>query len=161
MLQLSIKWKGPYKLKQVVAELNDAGSPPGWDGDDYGLYQIYGKHILCGPGALLYIGEATQQTFSDRFKQHLKEWLEDEYPVQVYVGRLYMPGRHTSRDNWATWTSDVRLAEHALIYKYSPHYNSNSIVDPPKLDGHNKVSLIHEGNKNRLHRRDVVPDDWK
>jgi len=27
--------------------MNNAGSLPDYEGDDYGLYQIYGKHILC------------------------------------------------------------------------------------------------------------------
>ncbi len=49
------------------------GQYPDW-GEDYGLYQIYGKHILCGKDTLLYIGEATEQTFSTRFKQH-QHWL--------------------------------------------------------------------------------------
>jgi hypothetical protein len=73
---------------------------------------------------------------------------------------LYMPRRHTSHDNWASWASDVRLAERILIHTYSPHYNSNSIADKPRLDGHDKVELLHEGCKNRLRRRDVAPDDW-
>ena len=99
MLHLSIVWQGPYTPEQVVSELNDGGSPPGYDGGDYGLYQIYGKHVLGDPDALLYIGEATQQTFSGRFTQH-QIWLVHEYPVHIYVGRLYMPKRHTSHDNW-------------------------------------------------------------
>ena len=158
-MPLSIVWHVPYTPEQVIAQLTDGGSPPGYDGEDYGLYQIYGKHILGDPDALLYIGEATQQTFSERFKQH-QAWLVHEDPVRVYVGHLYMPRRHTSHDDWATWTSDVLLAERVLIYKYSSHYNSNSIADPPRLDGHDKIVLFHEGHKNRLHRRDVAPDDW-
>jgi hypothetical protein len=160
MLQLSITWQAPYTPERVVAQLNDGGDPPAYGGKDYGLYQIYGRHILGDPDALLYIGEATEQTFSERFSEH-QTWLVHEDPVRVYIGRLYtLPSRHAYRDNWATWTTDVLLAERILIYKYSPHYNCNSIADPPALDGHDKVVLLHGGHKNRLYCRDVAPDDW-
>jgi hypothetical protein len=55
----------------------------------------YGRHILRGRDALLYVGEATQQTFAARFQQH-QSWLPHEGPVRVYVGRMYVPRRHNA-----------------------------------------------------------------
>ena len=66
ILELSIEWSGPYSITQVRKEFNRGGSPPEYNGPDYGLYQIYGRHILGGDGTLLYIGKAIQQTFSAR-----------------------------------------------------------------------------------------------
>ena len=74
---LAFNWEGPFKPGQVISQLTDAGKPPDYDGNDYGLYQIYGRHLISGPDALLYIGEATQQTFSARLRQH-QSWLVDE-----------------------------------------------------------------------------------
>jgi hypothetical protein len=48
-----------------------------------------------------------------------------------------------------------------LIFKYSPHYNSIAITEKPSLDGQGKVVLIHSGDRNRLKKRDVAPDDWE
>jgi hypothetical protein len=144
----------------VVKQFTDGGAYPDYDGGDYGLYQIYGRHILGSRNALLYIGEATEQTFSARFQQH-ESWLLHEWPVRVYIGRIYSPRRHTERDHWATWKADVLLAERIMIHTYSPHYNSSSITERPRLNGHRKIVLVHSGKRCRLHPRDVAPEDWE
>ena len=51
--EIKIEWDGPFSLKEVVEKMDDAGQPPDYEGKDYGLYQIYGKHILCGKNTLL------------------------------------------------------------------------------------------------------------
>lgn len=158
-MELPLTWAGPYSPTEVIKKLNDEGAPPDYGGEDYGLYQIYGRNTLGDRDALLYIGEATKQTFSTRFREH-QSWLVNEYPVHVYVGRLHIPRRHSSRDRWATWRSDVQLAERLLIYKYAPHYNGSSVSEPPGLNGHRNVVLCHSGARNRLSKRDVAPGDW-
>lgn len=160
MLKLSISWDGPYRPHKVVKTLTDSGDAPDYAGEDYGLYQIYGRHKLGDRDALLYIGEATDQTFAARFRQH-EDWLQHEWPVQVYVGRLHSPRRHSSKDGWAVWKTDVLLAERVMIYKYSPHYNGRSITECPRLDCHKRLELLHLGKRHRIRRRDVVPDDWE
>ena len=72
---IEITWDGPYCWKEVIDKMNNAGEKLAYEGNDYGLYQIYGTHILSRKDTLLYVGKATQQTFSARFQQH-KEWLE-------------------------------------------------------------------------------------
>ncbi len=160
MLELTITWAGPLSPNAVIDRLDAGGAPPEYEGEDYGLYQIYGRHILGDRDALLYVGEAADQTFAVRFQEHQK-WLVHEYPVRVFVGRLYVPRRHTCRDSWAKWKADVLLAERILIFTYSPHYNSMSISEPPSLDGQRRVILHHAGERNRLRRQDVVPDSWR
>ena len=159
MTTLSLTWDGPFNPEEVISRFDDGGEPPGYDGSDYGLYQIYGKHILGDRDALLYLGEATQQTFSARFRQH-QVWLDNEWErVRVYLGRMYMRGRHTAKDDWASWRTDLLRAEQVMIYKYSPHYNSTHIAEKPLLLHLKKFVLIHDGNRHRLHRRDIIPDD--
>lgn len=160
LLKLSISWDGPYRPREVVKTFTDWGDAPGYAGEDYGLYQIYGRHVLGDRDALLYIGEATEQTFSARFRKH-ESWLVHEWPVRVYIGRIYSPRRHTDRDGWAMWKADVLLAERIMIYTYSPHYNSNLITERPLLNGHKKIVLVHSAKRHRLRRRDVAPDDWE
>lgn len=60
----------------------------------------------------------------------------------------------------ATWKADVILAENILIYTYSPHYNGRSITERPLL-GNRRVELVHMGDRNRIQKRDVVPQKWK
>jgi len=68
---IEAEWKGPYSVAAIIKKINDGGSlENGFSGNDYGVYQIYGNHILCGKNMLLYIGKVTNQTFSERFKQH-------------------------------------------------------------------------------------------
>ena len=146
----------------MTSQLSDGGRSPDYDGDDYGLYQIYGKHILAGPNSLLYVGQATEQTFAGRFRQH-QQWLKNEYPgIYVHVGRLYMPERHVwANGGWGPWAPDVQLAERILIYKYSPHYNSFAIAEAPDLLGFTRVFIEHSGSRGRLEATDVAPRDWE
>ena len=54
MRVVKIEWEGPFTIDQVL-ELNDKSK-------DFGLYQIYGRHVIFGVGSLLYIGK-TEDTF--------------------------------------------------------------------------------------------------
>lgn len=158
-LEITVTWTGPFTVDEVAARFNDEGEPPGYDGPDYGLYQVYGRHILCGANTLLYVGRATGQTFARRFRQH-NNWLIREDETSVYLGRIYDPQRHSAQDLWETWVADVKLAECVLIYKYSPNYNSVSVSDPPPLGSYRNVGLIHVGSRHKLALRDSAPADW-
>ena len=78
----------------------------------------------------------------------------------MYPERTYIPARHVPTANWATWTTDVHLAERILIYTYSPPYNSVSIAEPPPLGDLDQVMLLHSGARHRRQLRDIAPDDW-
>ncbi len=158
---IKIIWDGPFKLDTVIQTKKNGGKPPDWDGDDYGIYQIYGKHVIYGTNTLLYIGKATEQTFSTRFKQHKKWWLGNEENINIYLGKIYNPKRHSQKDKWRSWTKDVKTAEEILLYKYSPNYNSTNISIPPKSYPPGKIILIHSGKKNRLNAKDFVPQDFE
>ncbi|MFZ2225460.1 MAG: hypothetical protein WAV26_12325 [Candidatus Deferrimicrobium sp.] len=160
MYEITIHWQGPMTLAEVFKHC-DAGKSPFWNGKDYGLYQIYGRHILDPPRAkvyrsLLYIGEATEQTFASRFREHVS-WLKHEWTesISIHVGRFN--GEYA---NNREWKKDVLLAERVLIYTYSPHYNSSAIANWPRLPGHKKVAVIHRGKPGRL-RSNVFPKDWE
>lgn len=159
VVTLAINWFGLFQVGQVLTRFNDGGRPPLYDGPDYGLYQIYGKHILTGPDTLLYVGRATHQTFSTRFSAH-RAWLVGEERISIYLGRIHDRERHLPENEWAVWIRDVHIAECLMIYKYSPNYNSVSISESPSLTPYEKVVLEHLGQRHRLHSKDVGPDDW-
>ena len=158
---IEIEWKGPFSLDKVINEMDDSGRSPTWNGKDYGLYQIYGRHILCGENTLLYVGKTTERTFSKRFKDHQQWLLEDQYEkdIHIYLGRIYNPKRHSEKDKWKSWKEDVGDAEKILIYKYSPNYNGRELARVPQLH-HQKVQLVHRGEKGRLKNKDVHPKDY-
>lgn len=158
-LLLTVNWSGPYSWQEIIQRFDDGGKPPLYGGPDYGLYQIYGHHILSGQDTLLYIGRATQQTFSARFRGH-RDWLYKEEGLQVYIGRIDDPERHYPENSWSAWVRDVEIAECLLIYKYSPNYNSVSIAEPPSLLPYQQVTLQHQGQSHQLFKTDVGPDDW-
>jgi|WetSurSiteA1Bulk_404760.scaffolds.fasta_scaffold46742_2 hypothetical protein len=159
--EIQIEWQGPFSVEEVIKKMDDEGDPPDYEGEDYGLYQIYGTHILCGQNTLLYIGKAVKETFSQRFTYHKKWWLDNEEDIQVYLGRIYDPKFHSKKDNWESWERDVGLAENILIYKYSPNYNSTGISDEPSLSPFEKVKLSHAGKRHRLEPEDIAPDDYQ
>ena len=156
---ITIEWEGPLSIEKTSNERKDGGEAPEWGGDDYGLYQVYGEHILCGKNTLLYIGKTTEQTFSERIQQHYKDFLKGEQGVEVYLGRVFDPRRHSSNDGWQSWCSDIDIAERIMIYKYCPNYNSQSITEKPSFLKYARIKLQHRGAKNRLKPEDTVPDD--
>ncbi len=159
--EIKIEWEGPLRLDDVIKNKVDGGTKKnGWEGEDYGLYQIYGRHILCKKNALLYIGQASDETFSQRFKRH-KKWLDidqDKKDIKIYLGRVYDSKKHTSAGNWKTWKRDINIAEKILIYKYSPHYNGRELANEPDLP-FKEIWLRHSGSKkgNRLQAVDKAP----
>lgn len=157
--EIRIEWEGPLKVAKVIKEKIDEGKKPHYAGLDYGVYQIYAKHIRCGLDTLIYVGRVTGETFSDRFDDHWRLWLHKEEKVNVYLGRI-SGKKYTSKNNWATWYRDVELAENILIYKYSPNYNGRNVAEPPCLAPFEKVVLIHTKHKHRLDLKDIAPDDY-
>lgn len=158
--EIEIEWKGPFSLRKVINDFDDYGQAPTY-GKDFGLYQIYGKHILYGEKTLLYVGKTTERTFSRRFKNH-QHWLledQDEKDIHIYLGRIYNSKRHSEKDKWKSWKEDVGDAERILIYKYSPNYNGRELSKIPILH-QQKLRLVHRGEKGKLKNKDVHPKDY-
>lgn len=159
---IEIDWKGPLTVEKAIKGLTDGGKHPNWDGKDYGLYQVYGRHIIYGRNALLYIGMTTDQTFSQRIGDHGKQWLDedqDKKDVKIYVGRVYDPKKHSKKYGWRSWKRDIRRAERILIWKYSPNYNSRELSNEPKWPF--KICSLHKGAPGKLESEDNVPEDFR
>ena len=113
-----VHWDPPRSLKETL-DLTDTEN-------DYGVYQVYGEHVVFGSGALLYIGKARDQTFGTRFDQH-RAWLKHESDPLVRVGRLREDDYEQKR-GWSDWKKAIDCVEELTIYWHSPPYNSRCIV---------------------------------
>lgn len=137
---IHIEWDGPCALDAVLSLQGPT---------DYGIYQIYGGHPVYGNSALLYIGLAAAQTFSQRIPQET-HWLSnrDAGRVEVYLGRL---AGQTAPDD-ETWDRHIRLAERLLIFAHSPPMNTQKSLGSLERD----LRFVHVLNWNR--HRDLLPE---
>ena len=114
MRTVRVEWEGSLTIDEVL-ELGDPNR-------DFGLYQIYGCHVIFGDNSLLYIGETAtkERTFSQRFVEHAG-WLKEEKGVFIYVGRI------NKEDYGADRQQVIKDTEAFTIYWHSPPYNSSNI----------------------------------
>lgn len=114
---VSVEWEGPLTVPEVLTRRGD---------DDAGLYQIYGRHVVFGPNALLYVGMTVRQTFGARFEQHTL-WLQGEDEVHVRLGRIPAGLENAGYSDDADWSRLVADVEALTIFWHSPPYNSRNI----------------------------------
>lgn len=118
---VEVEWQGPLTRVEVKALRGE---------NDYGIYQVYGDHVVFGAGALLYVGLAADQTFAERLTQH-EAWLADENDVTFRVGRLkagqYKEDPAGLGGEWEDWKLLLKSVEELTIYWHSPPYNSQHI----------------------------------
>ena len=112
MRTIRVEWEGPLTVDEVL-KLGDRNR-------DFGLYQIYGRHIIFGLDSLLYIG-STNKTFSQRLKNGHVGWLEDEESVFIHIGRINRQDQEVDR------REVIKDTEALTIYWHSPPYNSSNI----------------------------------
>ena len=119
---MRVDWDAPRSLDAIL-ELADREH-------DFGIYQVYGAHVVFGSDALLYIGKARDQTFRARFEQHKAKWLRFESDVRIRVGRLHADSYKGKKADptWSDWKKAIDCVEELTIYWHSPPYNSKSIV---------------------------------
>lgn len=127
---IQIKWVGPFRIESLKSLNNDE--------IDYGIYQIYGNHLVYGDNVLLYIGQANEQTFYTRIMQH-SYWLESHF--SFFVGRL--SGSVTPSHE--IWHDKISAVEQLLINIHAPAYNTANIssVNEEKV-GHLHILNVGE-----------------
>ena len=150
MRSIKIEWEGPFCLDYVIDELNRK--------DDYGLYQIYGTHIIFGPDSgadnLLNIGmTGPYSTFSKRLKQKKADWiwynLEHGGEISIYIAR-----RPSMSEK------EIKLVEALEIYWHSPPYNGEHI---DSIDNYREspLQIVNKGSRFKLLERiDNVHPPW-
>ena len=130
---IRIIWEGPLKPEEAYKKQDEL--------KDYGVYQIYGYHVVFGKDALLYIGLAREQTFGKRLSQE-SYWIDDTSGAFIYLGRLH----EQDTDDEDDWYNRVSDCEKLLIYWHSPPYNSKNISDydgaPLRIHNHGDFGCI-------------------
>ncbi|MBM4763099.1 hypothetical protein [Bacillus sp. B15-48] len=137
---IHIDWQGPFSLNQLNLLTDDS--------NDYGIYQIYGNHLVYGKDVLLYIGKADQQTIGKRVSQENWWNTNDSKRLKIYVGRI--AGEYTPEDN--TWSKEIDLAEKLLINVHKPAYNSKSLSSIPDVELQD-IHILNWGD-----HRDLLPE---
>ena len=150
MRSVRVEWEGPFCLDYVIEELNRK--------DDYGLYQIYGTHIILEPDGgsdnLLYIGmTGPGSTLSERLKNHKASWiwynLEHGGEISIHIARL--PSRSEKK---------IKLVEALEIYWHSPPYNGQHITSIDEYR-YPRIKIINKGSRRKLLERiDNIRPPW-
>ena len=90
---------------------------------DYGLYQLYGHHPSYGENALLYIGQANDQTFAKRLRKR-DEFIEcSARPSFILLGRIVSSKNEPVEWGINNWSKIINLAEIMLIKAHMPSMN--------------------------------------
>lgn len=134
---IQILWEGPYSLNELKLLQNEI--------TDYGIYSIYGTHMVYGKDVLLYIGKADRQTLGKRISQEGWANTNDSNNLKIYVGRLHGP-INPSDD---IWSKHISLAESLLIYVHKPSNNQKSISSFPDTDLQN-IHILNWGDHRSL-----------
>ena len=126
--RIHLLWKGPHTFQDVLQM--DCSS-------DFGIYQVYGPHPAGGTDSLLYIGQASDQTFGLRFTNLDRQlWSSDDAPwgentalLRFFTGRVHPTQYEQDRgliddDLWGTY---IDRAEKLLIGAHAPHWNAQSV----------------------------------
>ena len=115
---LRVIWDGPLSVAQVLSLGGDR---------DYGVYQVYGRHVVFGAGALLYVGMARDRPFGTRFGEHAASWLSTGDDISIRLGRIADADVTPSDSDWSEWKQNVSEIEALTIFWHSPPYNSKNI----------------------------------
>jgi hypothetical protein len=111
---INIEWEGPLRIKDLK-KFNSA--------NDHGFYQIYGSHPVYGSNILLYIGQANVQTFGISIFQEGWGYHNNEYGLQVHLGRLLTDTPMEINQRHKRIEQVFKL----LVYAHSPAYNATHI----------------------------------
>ena len=150
MRSVRVEWEGPFCLDSVIYELNGK--------DDYGLYQIYGTHIILEPDGgtdhLLYIGmTGLGSTFSERLKNHKASWiwynLKHRGEISIHIARLPSMSKE-----------EIERFEALEIYWHSPLYNGQHITSIDEYR-YPRIKIINKGSRRKLLERiDNIRPPW-
>lgn len=132
---IEINWDGPYSINEINKFI---------DKSDFGIYQIYGTHIIYG-NSLLYIGKASENEFGVRIMSHIS-WIEKEpLEVEIYLGRIGC-NEYNYNEAVKKWSELIQKAERLLIFAISPAYNSSGL----NISFDSNYTVRNFGKRNKL-----------
>ncbi|MFL9919187.1 hypothetical protein PQR75_28155 [Paraburkholderia fungorum] len=143
MIDINIQWEGPFSYQEALNLNSDS---------DYGLYQYYGDHSTYGASTLLYLGQASKQTFGRRIAQHNWHlWASSE--IAIHIGKIW-----TSEPlDEAEWIRKIDLAERINLFSHSPSFNTSNLNNI----GHNgEDTRVLNWGKRRLLLPEISISRW-
>lgn len=137
---INIEWEGPFQIKDIKKFNTDA---------DHGFYQVYGSHPVYGSNILLYIGRASIQTFGTSIFQEGWGYHNNEYGLQVHLGRLLADEPMNKRQ----WLKRIEEVFRLLVYAHSPAFNATHINNVHEDEALQNYHLL-----NWKSHRDLLPE---
>ena len=142
-VEINLHWRGPHSYNDVLKLNGDS---------DYGLYQIYSFHPIYGADTLVYIGQANEETFAERFRQpdygfmsdKNAAWEDNGCRIRIHTGRIHVDKQETALRSTGQKTRITR-AERLLIYAHLPAWNSSGIQRPPRDSNFHDVRVLNWG----------------
>ncbi|MXY10399.1 MAG: hypothetical protein F4Z00_00190 [Acidimicrobiaceae bacterium] len=124
--RIHLLWRGPHTFGDVLEMVGKT---------DFGIYQVYGPHPASGTDSLLYIGQANDQTFGERFTNHdRREWSPDPWGdntmlLRFFTGRVHLTQHEQDRGaiDDELWGTYIDMAERLLICVHAPHWNAQGV----------------------------------
>ena len=149
--RIHLLWKGPHTYGDVLRM--DGGM-------DFGVYQVYGPHPSGGTDSLLYIGQANDQTFGERFANsdrqewsHDDAWGDNTALLRFFTGRIH-PTCEQDRDaiDDEFWGKCIDMAEKLLICAHAPHWNAQGIrgIKEEDTDVYDNCHILNWGTRASL-----------
>lgn len=143
---IKIYWEGPFSIEEI--QNNEIDSKKSCiNGEDIGLYQIYGSHPLYGSDVLVYLGR-TWNSFEKRLKNR---WViengSDTKNVQIYLGKIFTDSGE--KYDKKTEKNLIEKAEVLMINALMPAFNSSNIQSAKEFD--NDYTVYNHGNFRSLY----------
>jgi hypothetical protein len=114
-----IEWEPPLSLADALKKDDPQ--------KDYGVYMIEGHNVLYGCKGGLYFGQACDQSFAERMKQH-QGWLKDAQDITIRLGRPRSGDFEDDPPEWRDWVTLVRDVEALTIQRHGFPFNSKHIA---------------------------------
>ncbi|MCY3644120.1 MAG: hypothetical protein F4Y12_03275 [Acidimicrobiaceae bacterium] len=151
LTRIHLLWAGPHTFGDVLKMRGRS---------DYGIYQVYGPHPDGATESLLYIGQANQQTFGERFRgsDHQKwkpdGWGDNTVMLRYFTGRVHQTKDEQQGDAIGDELrrAYINLAERLLLLARTPHWNSQGINEIPReqADDYDNLHILNWGTRASL-----------
>ena len=126
---IDLEWEEPFKIGyERETDTYNLESIPDDLLEQYGLYQIYGRHPVYGQNVLLYIGETKKgksgtRSFKNRLYEHFR--VDGQFYYYTNISISLCPVKLSD--------DQVLIAESILIATHKPAMNKKHLEAPSQL----------------------------
>lgn len=145
--EIKVNWEGPFSHEDIIND--NIGDNYYVGGQDIGLYQIYGNHLIYGNDVLLYVGMTTDSFMSRLKNRRVITDNNDIENMQIYLGKVFSDKEGINRDVEAL---KIKKAEALIINVLKPAQNTKYIssVGDAKINSNDDFIIFNFGNYKSL-----------